>query len=391
MTGSLTTSPFLPEDAEYMARAIRLANRGLYTCHPNPRVGCVLVKEGRIIGEGWHQIAGQGHAEVNALQQAQDNGEDPAGATAYVSLEPCSHFGKTPPCADGLIKAGVARVVSAIEDPNPSVSGNGHRKLLDAGVQVSCGLQQAEASAVNPGFIKRMKTGIPWVWLKSAMSVDGRTAMASGESQWITGPAARQDVQRLRARVEAIITGVESVLHDDSALTVRPESWPDSDKSSHQWPPGFEPIQPLRVVLDSKLRLPLSAKLLSLPGDTWVVCAEADPDKQAALEKAGATVLVLPNDQGQVDIHGLLRHLGQADVNEVLVESGAVTAGAFVAQALVDEWWLYVAPSLMGSAARPVLNLPEISTMKQKRLLDLVDVRQIGSDVRFRYQFKSEN
>ncbi|MCG8671637.1 MAG: bifunctional diaminohydroxyphosphoribosylaminopyrimidine deaminase/5-amino-6-(5-phosphoribosylamino)uracil reductase RibD [Pseudomonadales bacterium] len=388
MTGSLTTSPFLPEDASYMARAIRLAYGGLYTCHPNPRVGCVLVKNGEIIGEGWHQVAGEGHAEVNALKNAQERGADTTGATAYVSLEPCSHFGKTPPCADGLIKAGIGRVVSAIEDPNPNVSGNGHRKLLEAGVQVSCGIQETEATAINPGFIKRMKTGMPWVWLKSAMSVDGRTAMADGESQWITGAAARQDVQRLRARVEAIITGVESVLHDDSSLTVRPESWDASDAERHQWCDGFEPIQPLRVVLDSNLRLPTSAKMLSLPGETWVICANPEPEKMAALEAAGAKVLIMPNEQGQVDISALLRHLGQADVNEVLVESGAVTAGAFVDQGLVDEWWLYMAPCLMGSNARPVVHLPQINAMKQKRLLDLIETRQIGDDIRFRYQFK---
>ncbi len=385
------TIPNLPEDAAYIAQAIRLASRGLYTSHPNPRVGCVLVKNGKVIGEGWHQIAGQGHAEVNALEQAQQRGEDTAGATAYVSLEPCSHFGKTPPCADSMIKAKVARVVSAIEDPNPCVSGNGHSKLREAGIQVSCGLQQAEAAAVNPGFIKRMQTGIPWVWLKSAMSVDGRTAMASGESQWITGPEARCDVQRLRARVEAIITGVESVLHDDPALTVRPESWHASDCCAHQWPTDFTPIQPLRVVLDSSLRMPLSAKMLALAGETWVVCVQPDPQKQAALEQAGAKVLVMPDQQGRVDIAVLLRHLGQADVNEVLVESGAVTAGAFVDQQLVDEWWLYMAPSLLGSNARPVLNLPDMASMAQKRLLTLKDMRQIGNDVRFRYQFKSEN
>ena len=386
MTGSLTTFTFLPEDTEYMARAIRLAYRGLYTCHPNPRVGCVLVKDGSIVGEGWHQIAGQGHAEVNALRQA---GDAARGATAYVSLEPCSHFGKTPPCADGLIDAGVARVVSAIEDPNPKVSGRGHQKLLDAGIDVAYGLLEEQAMAINPGFIKRMQTGLPWVWLKSAMSVDGRTAMASGESQWITGPQARQDVQRLRARVEAIITGVESVLHDDSALTVRPESWCDSDAITHQWPDGFTPIQPVRVVLDSQLRLSASANMLSLPGETWVVCAEDNARRREALERAGAKVLCLPSPVGRVDLLALLRHLGQADINEVLVESGAVAAGAFVKQELVDEWWLYVAPCLMGSHARPVLHLSQISAMKDKRLLDLLDVRLLGEDIRYRYRFRN--
>lgn len=390
MTGSLTTSspqPLQHEDAAYMARAIQLAYRGLYTCHPNPRVGCVLVNNGKLVGEGWHQIAGQGHAEVNALQQAGDAAQ---GATAYVSLEPCSHFGKTPPCADALIQARVARVVSAIEDPNPKVAGSGHQKLLQAGIQVNFGLLETEAAAVNPGFIKRMQTGLPWVWLKSAMSVDGRTAMASGESQWITGSAARQDVQRLRARVEAIITGVATVIHDDPALTVRPESWSQSESLYHQWPTGFSPIQPLRVILDSQLRTPANAKLLSLPGQTWVVCARADRQAQMQLEAAGAKVLCLPDNNGRVDLPALLRHLGQAEVNEVLVESGAITAGAFVSLGLVDEWWLYMAPALLGSGAKPVLQLPEITEMAEKRLLDLVDMRQIGNDIRLRYRFVKE-
>lgn len=389
MTGSLTTSsfqPLQPQDATYVARAIRLAWRGLYSCHPNPRVGCVLVKDGEIVGEGWHEIAGQGHAEVNALQQA---GDAARGATAYVSLEPCSHFGKTPPCADGLIKAGVARVVSAIEDPNPQVSGSGHRKLMEAGIAVSCGLLEAEATAVNPGFIKRMQTGLPWVWMKSAMSVDGRTAMANGESQWITGPEARQDVQRLRARVEAIIMGVDTVMLDDPAYTVRPDSWPASEALLHQWPAGIEPAQPVRVVLDSRLRMLPTSKMLSLPGETWVICAEEIPDQKAALEEAGAKVLCFPNKEGYVDLEALLRHLGQEDINEVLVESGAVTAGAFVNLNLVDEWWVYMAPALLGSVARPVLDL-HFHTMAEKRLLDLKDVRQIGADIRMRYQFKTE-
>ncbi|MDX1693070.1 MAG: bifunctional diaminohydroxyphosphoribosylaminopyrimidine deaminase/5-amino-6-(5-phosphoribosylamino)uracil reductase RibD [Ketobacteraceae bacterium] len=387
MTGSLTNAsfePLQPQDGAFMARAIRLAWQGLYTCHPNPRVGCVLVKDGEIVGEGWHQIAGQGHAEVIALDQA---GARAKGATAYVSLEPCSHFGKTPPCADALIKAGVGRVVSAIEDPNPRVGGTGHLKLLEAGIPVSCGLMEAEATAVNPGFIKRMKTGLPWVWMKTAMSVDGRTAMANGESQWITGPDARRDVQRLRARTEAIIMGVDTVMLDDPSYTVRPDSWQDSDACSHQWPEGFSPVQPLRVVLDSRLRMLPTANMLSLPGETWVVCATEDKGQKTELEAAGAKVLCFPNPDGLVDLEALLRHLGQADVNEVLVESGAVTAGAFVREGLVDEWWVYMAPSIMGCTARPVLDL-HLHTMAEKRLLELKDMRQIGGDIRLRYQFQ---
>ncbi|PCJ42467.1 MAG: riboflavin biosynthesis protein RibD [Moraxellaceae bacterium] len=391
----MKTQAFSTDDTRYMAQAIQIARQGLYTTHPNPRVGCVIVADGQIIGEGWHQIAGQGHAEVNALAQA---GERARGATAYVTLEPCSHFGRTPPCSQALIDAGLARVVSAMQDPNPLVSGNGHHMLQAQGIAVACGLLADEAQQLNPGFVKRMSTGLPWVRVKSAMSADGRTAMASGESQWITGSGARQDVQRLRARSEAIITGIESVIIDDPSLTVRPESWPpysgfnadsaDVSNTQYQWPVILEqPIQPLRVVLDSHLRLPRTAKMLSLPGNTLVVCAEEHQTKREALEAAGAEVLCLPQDgkQGRVDLLALLKELAQRDVNEVLVETGATTAGAFVQQGLVDEWVLYMAPTLMGSDARPVLLMPGIHTMKDKIHLTLKQVKQVGDDVCLTY------
>jgi len=386
----MTAALFTTADHQYMAEAIQLARRGLYTTHPNPRVGCVLVKAGEVVGRGWHQTAGAGHAEVNALRQA---GAAARGATAYVSLEPCSHHGKTPPCAEALIAAGVTRVISAMEDPNPRVSGRGHQLLTAAGIETSSGLLQAQAETLNPGFNKRMRSGLPWVWLKSAMSADGRSAMASGESKWITGPAARADVQRLRARVEAIVTGVETVLADDAALTVRPELWPqsvagDDALSGWAWPGDITPLQPLRVILDSRLRTPPAANILQQPGHTLVVCVKPDAAREQALRAAGAEVIALPAGAGvavdRVDLNALLQELARREVNEVLVEAGAVVAGAFVEQRLVDQWICYMAPKLMGSAARPVLAL-DIAAMSSTRGLHLTDLRQIGQDIRMTY------
>ena len=382
----MTAALFTKADHQYMAEAIRLAWRGLYTTHPNPRVGCVLVKEGQIVGRGWHQIAGEGHAEVNALREA---GAAAQGATAYVSLEPCSHHGKTPPCAEALIRAGVAKVISAMEDPNPQVSGRGHQLLENAGIQAACGLMQAQAELINPGFNKRMRTGLPWVVVKSAMSMDGRTAMASGESQWITGPAARADVQRLRARVEAIITGVDTVIADDASLTVRPDMWSETvagDELSEgwSWPKNWQPIQPLRVIVDSSLRTPRNAKILQQPGKTLIVHTSDDGEKAAELTAAGAALKQLPAIDGRVDLNALLQDLARREVNEVLVEAGAVLAGAFVQQQLLDQWVCYLAPKLMGSSARPVLDL-DLRTMSQAQALHLTDLRQIGQDIRMTY------
>lgn len=382
----MTAALFTNADHQHMAEAIRLAWRGLYTTHPNPRVGCVLVKEGQIVGRGWHQIAGEGHAEVNALRQA---GPAAQGATAYVSLEPCSHHGKTPPCAEALIQAGVAKVISAMEDPNPRVSGRGHQLLESAGIEIACALMQAQAEQINPGFNKRMRTGLPWVVVKSAMSVDGRTAMANGESQWITGPAARADVQRLRARVEAIITGVDTVIADDPSLTVRPDMWPqavagDEHSAGWSWPHGRQPIQPLRVIVDSTLRTPRDAKILQQPGKTLIAHTSDDIEKVAVLAAAGAELTQLPAVNGKVDLNALLLELARREVNEVLVEAGAVLAGAFVQQQLVDQWVCYLAPKLMGSSARPVLDF-DLRTMSQAQALHLTDLRQIGQDIRMTY------
>ena len=365
---------FSVEDRQFMTRAIQLAAKGIYTTDPNPRVGCVLVRNGVIIGEGYHQRAGEGHAEVNALRQA----GDAKGATAYVTLEPCSHFGRTPPCAKGLIDAGISRVVAAMVDPNPQVAGRGLSMLKEAGVEASSGLLSEQAQALNPGFIARMERGRPYIRLKIATSVDGRTAMASGESQWITGPSARSDVQRLRARSSAIVTGVGSVLHDDSALTVRDEQLPVTVK------PLTEGRQPLRVVLDSKGRLPASASMLTLPGKTLWVTGQSYPDLP------GAEQQVFPVDaEGRIDLNELFSYLAsQLSCNEVLVECGAELAGAVIRAGLVDEIVHYMAAKLMGSHARPMAVMP-IDVMQDAVSLELKDLRQFGDDIRMTWSVRS--
>lgn len=364
-------SRFSVDDSQYMARAIRLAKQGLYTTSPNPRVGCVIVKDGEIVGEGFHLRAGEPHAEVHAMRMA---GEKAAGATAYVTLEPCSHYGRTPPCAEGLINAKVARVVAAMVDPNPQVSGRGMTMLQQAGIETDSGLLEEQARALNPGFIKRMEQGLPQVTVKSAISLDGRTAMQSGESQWITGPDARQQVQRLRARSCAIITGVDSILHDDSALTVREQELglANSEEIARR--------QPLRVVLDSQLRMPLTAKILQQPGRTLVVYVDGSADR-AALESAGAELLKLSaTETGQVDLSALLQWLAKQQCNEVLVETGAKLAGAFVEAELADQLVVFMAMKLLGSQARPLFELP-FSQMAEQIPLQLLDSRKVGADL----------
>lgn len=363
---------FTAEDHEYMARAIRLARQGLYTTSPNPRVGCVLVKDGEIVGEGFHLRAGEGHAEVNALAVA---GEQARGATAYVTLEPCSHYGRTPPCAEALIKAGVARVVAGMVDPNPQVSGRGMRMLADAGIEIADGLLEDQARELNPGFIKRMEQGLPAVTVKSAISLDGRTAMRSGESQWITGPQARTQVQRLRARSCAIVTGVESIIHDDSALTLRENELALENAAQ------IVRRQPLRVVLDSQLRMPLDAKMLQQPGRTLLVHCSDNPARAEALVQSGAELLALPAQDGRVDLTALLQHLAKVEqCNEVLVETGATLAGSFIDQQLVDRIELFMAMKLLGSDARPLFELP-FTTMAQQVPLQLEQSRQVGHDL----------
>lgn len=356
-------------DHAFMAQALRLARNGLYTTAPNPRVGCVLVRDGAVIGTGWHQRAGLAHAEVNALLAA----GDARGATAYVTLEPCSHTGRTGPCCEALLEAGVTRVVVAMQDPNPAVAGRGMQRLRDAGVEVRCGVLEAQARALNPGFVQRMEKGRPWLRLKLAASLDGRTAMASGESQWITGPAARADVQRWRARSCAVLTGVDTVLADDCRLTVR---------ESAGEPFGPDPgRQPLRVVVDSSLRTPVEAQLLREPGSVLIAHAEAPAQRASALREAGAELLKLPAADGRVDLSALLGRLAERGINEVLAETGATLAGALWLSGLVDELVLYQAPTLLGSLGRPLLVLPW-SSMAQQQRLDIVSMIAVGEDMR---------
>ncbi len=349
-------------DAAWMARALRLAERGLRTTRPNPRVGCVLVKSGKIVGEGWHERAGEPHAEIHALRAA---GTSARGATAYVTLEPCSHHGRTPPCADALIAAGVARVVAATEDPNPLVTGQGLARLRAAGIETGCGLMEAAARELNIGFFSRMTRRTPWVRSKIAASLDGRTALANGTSQWITSDAARRDVQRWRARSCAIGTGIGTVLADDPQLTVR-----DIELAA----------QPLRAVVDSGLRTPPTARILQ-GGSVAIYTATQDPAKIATLEDAGARVVVVPGANGRVDLRRVLGDLAATAVNEVLVEAGSELNGALLTAGLVDELVLYLAPQLLGDAARGIAALGELTRLDQRIELVWNDVRRVGPDL----------
>ena len=351
-------------DAVYMARAIELAKNGRYTTSPNPRVGCVLVKNGKIIAEGWHRKAGEGHAEVEALKQT----TDAHGATAYVTLEPCSHHGKTPPCCDALIKVGVLRVVVAMQDPNPLVAGKGLKKLQAAGIDVVCGVLEEDAKALNRGFIKRMLTGKPFVSSKLAMSLDGRTAMANGESQWITSPESRHDVQFLRAQSCAILTGINTVLADNPSLNVRLEN--------------VNVLQPLRVILDSTLQMPVTAKMATLAGETWVLTCSENSQKKQELEQAGFKVFHLPEKNNRVDLNAVFDFLGQQQINEVLIEAGATLNGALLEENLVDEWIIYMATCVLGDNGRGLFALPHQNSMADKKNLRLQEVRYVGADLR---------
>ena len=358
-------SGFSAEDSAYMAGALRLAMRGIYTAHPNPMVGCVLVRDGAVVGEGWHRLAGEAHAEINALSAAGDRAR---GATAYVTLEPCSHEGKTPPCAPALIAAGVGEVVVAMQDPFPAVSGDGIAALEAAGIAVRVGLMNTAAADLNEGYLSRVGRGRPFVRVKAGSSLDGAIAMESGESQWVTGAEARADVQRLRARSGAVLTGIGTVLADDPALNVRHEGVDTAGR------------QPIRAVLDSGLRMPLSAGMLDLPGTTVLYCAR--DGNRSRLEAAGAEVVKVSANGGHADAAEVLADLASRGVNDVLVEAGPTVSGQLLMERLVDELVIYQAPHIMGSETLPMFRTPSWQALADRAELEIREVRRVGRDIR---------
>jgi len=352
-------------DRQSMAAALQLARKGLNTTHPNPRVGCVISKNDRIVGQGWHKHAGGRHAEIHALAEA---GDEAAGGTAYVTLEPCSYHGRTPPCTDALIDAGIARVVCAMEDPNPRVSGAGIKRLRESGIQVEDGLMLEEAQELNAGFSKRMRSGRPFVRIKLAQSIDGHIALANGTSQWISGPDSREDVQRWRARSDAILTGIGTVLADDPSLNVRLD--------------GHE-RQPLRVVVDSHWRTPVAAGLFDTGGQIIIAGLEHDTDRRV-LQDAGAECIVLPESGGRVDLNVLLQELARLEINEVQVEAGAIICGELLRLKLVDELLIYQAPVLLGGGALSPFASPQLDKMDDRVHLEWKGSQRIGQDLRLR-------
>jgi diaminohydroxyphosphoribosylaminopyrimidine deaminase/5-amino-6-(5-phosphoribosylamino)uracil reductase len=362
----------IDNDHDAMALALAWAARGMFITAPNPRIGCVIVKDGVVVGAGHTQPAGQAHAEIQALRDAAARGNDVRGATAYVTLEPCSHHGRTPPCSDALVAAGLGRVVAAMVDPNPLVAGRGLAQLEAAGIAVASGLMAHEAHELNIGFFSRMQRGLPWVRLKTAASLDGTTALDNGASQWITGPGARADGHAWRARASAILTGIGTVKADDPQLTVR----------------GIDvPEQPRRVIVDSRLDIDLDARILQ--GDPcWLVAARPDPVKRAALEAAGHEIILLPNAAGKVDLPALMRELGRREVNELHVEAGSKLNASLVREGCVDELLVYLAPSLIGPG-QGMFALPALAHLDQKKTLAFHDVSQVGPDLRILARFAS--
>jgi diaminohydroxyphosphoribosylaminopyrimidine deaminase/5-amino-6-(5-phosphoribosylamino)uracil reductase len=360
----------ISSDSDAMALALQWAEKGMYITAPNPRVGCVIVKDGAVIGAGHTQPPGQAHAEVQALRDAAVRGADVRGATVYVTLEPCSHHGRTPPCADALVQAGVGRVVAAIADPNPLVAGQGLEKLRAAGIDVSCGVLEEPAREINIGFFARMQRGRPWIRMKTAASLDGRTALHDGRSQWITSPAARDDGHRWRARACAILTGIGTVKLDDPQLTVRALD---------------TPRQPRRIVVDSRLEIDPAARVLD-GGGTWIVAARSDPDKEVRLRERGAEVLLLPNPAGKVDLPALMQELGRRQINELHVEAGSKLNGSLIREGCVDELLLYLAPSLIGDA-QAMFDLPAPGSLDERHRLEFHDVERIGPDLRILARF----
>ena len=355
----------------WMAEALRYARKGLYSTSPNPRVGCVIVRDGAMLGAGWHEYTGGPHAEVNAIRSA----GAATGADFYVTLEPCSHQGRTPPCVDALIAAGAARVIVAMQDPNPEVGGRGLQQLRDHGIDVITGVLEAEARELNRGFIKRMRQGLPFVNIKMALSLDGRSALANGSSQWITGEAARRDVQFLRAEASAILSSAATVLADDPALDVR------LDKADLQQ--QLEPRQPVRALVDSQLRLQGDERIFGCGGEIWIYTSSVNGASKSRLQEAGARVIEVAADtQGHASLREVLSDLAARGINQLHTECGSGLAGALVAQGLADRVVLYLAPHLMGDRARGAFALGELTSMDQRRCCRISDIRQIGDDIR---------
>ncbi len=365
--GVMQNANAIDHDLAFMRAALDEARKGLYSTTPNPRVGCVIVRDGEILARGHTQPAGQAHAEVHALQDAASRGIDVRGATAYVTLEPCSHHGRTPPCCDALVAAGIARVVAALEDPNPLVAGQGIARLRAAGMAVDVGVLAAEAADMNIGFLHRMKHGRPWVRMKIAASLDGGTALNNGQSQWITSSVARDDGHAWRAQACAILTGIGTVQQDDPQLNVRAVA---------------TPRQPRRIIVDSKLEISPSAKVLQ-GGGSWIFAATHDAAREAALRTAGHDVIVLPNDSGKVDLGALMAELGRRQINELHVEAGTKLNGSLLRAGCVNELLLYVAPCLLGPS-QGLANLPELQDLSDRIALDFIDIAQLGPDLRLR-------
>lgn len=359
---------FSSDDHAYMSQALQLAEKGLYSTSPNPRVGCVIVRDGKIVGSGWHIKVGQPHAEINALNIA---GGAAQGATVYLTLEPCSHYGRTHPCAEALIRAKVAKVIIAMQDPNPLVAGKGTSLLKQSGINVLVGLMGEWAKDLNVGFVSRMTNNRPWVRMKIAASLDGKTALNNGVSQWITGEAARHDGHRLRARSCAVLTGIGTVLEDDPQLSVR----------------FIEtPRQPLRIIIDSRLKIPTTARVLRGGGELIFTTTD-NKERISALKEVGAHPIILPNEKGKIDLAGLMQILADFEINELLVEAGNRLSGAFIREGLVDELIIYLAPHLIGNRAMGMLQLPELTDLSEKYNLKIKDLRMVGKDIRIMSRF----
>ena len=365
-------------DYQHMSRALQIAQRGLYSTDPNPRVGCVIVKDNSVLAEGWHLKAGHPHAEIEALKNASENNTfaDVSGATCYVSLEPCAHHGRTPPCTEALIKAGIRRVVAATIDPNPLVAGKGLQQLNEAGIETGSGLMEAQARELNPGFEMRMKQGRPFVRCKLAMSLDGKTALANGQSQWISSDESRMDVQRLRARSSAVMTGIGTVIADDPSMSVRLSG-------SSEWTKHGR--QPLRVILDSDLEISPDAKILGLPGDVIIFNASECGDKKKQLANLGVEMVSVEAKRGSAFLEYVLRYLArEKEINEVLLETGSTLSGEMLQAGFIDELIIYLAPTLLGQDAKALFQLPLIDNMSDRISLNISDIRTIGKDIRIK-------